>query len=135
MEVSRRVAKVLAFVWFVAFYFVNRDAIELSWAVGRSTPNSDASTMCSDMYAPSDHRLAACEYAGPGSWVDKVLARERGASVPWHYYANHNHHPTVWLWWFGVPLLLLAFKPMLERLLAPLLAWVLEPLRTPPPPK
>lgn len=121
LEVTQCVAVVLAVIWFVAFYFTNKEAIQLSWTVGLSTPNSRASTTCFDMYAPGDSRLKDCEFAGPGSWADKYLAQQRGERVLWRYYADENHRPSVWLWWFGVPLALLVLKP--------LLAWVLRPLR------
>jgi hypothetical protein len=121
LQLIHRVAIVLAALWVVAFYFANKDAIQLSWRVAWSTPNSEAVTKCSDVYPSGDKRLSNCEYAGPGSWADKYLAQQQGHGVLWRYYADQQHDPTVWLWWFGVPIALL--------LLSRVLGWITHPLR------
>jgi hypothetical protein len=121
LRVVHRAVIVLALIWIVGFYLAASAAIRLSWASGWSTPHSRAITMCSDMYSPGDKRLIDCDYAGPGSWSDKYLANQRGEPVPWRYYAAENNHPSLWLWWLGVPVALL--------MLTPLFAWVFSPLR------
>lgn len=101
-----RAASVASLLWALVYFMINWEAFTFSWRVAFSTP----STMCSDVYAPGNQGLVACEAAGPTSWAESYLAKERGEpiEVPFDYYQRKHHHPVIWLWLFGVPIALFA---------------------------
>jgi hypothetical protein len=100
----KRALIVASVVWMVGYYLTHKEAIDFSLTAGASTP----STMCSDVYPTGDDRLFACEAAGPYSWSDMYLKRQRGekVEVPFDYYQNAHHNFSVWYWLLGVPLAL-----------------------------
>ena len=108
----KRALIVLSVVWVVGFYATHKEAVDFSLTAGASTP----STMCSDVYQQGDDRLSACEAAGPYSWSDLFLKRQRGekVEVPFDYYQKAHHDFSVWYWLLGVPiaLILLAYAAM-----------------------
>lgn len=101
-----RALVILSLGWVLVYILWNREAFAFSWTVAWSTP----STMCSDVYAPGDERLSDCEVAGPLSWSDRYLRRDRGeeVEVPFEYYQKARHRPVVWLWLVGLPVALFA---------------------------
>jgi hypothetical protein len=102
----KRAVIVASAVWVIGYYVTHKEAVDFSWTAAWSTP----STMCSDVYARGDDRLAACESAGPNSWADLYFRRQRGeqVEVPFDYYQKAHENSSVWLWLFGVPAAMLA---------------------------
>ena len=102
----KRALIVVSAAWMIGYYLTHKEAVDFSWRAEWSTP----STMCSDVYSEGDDRLAACEAAGPYSWSDLYLRRQRGekVEVPFDYYQKTQENSSVWIWLFGVPVVLLA---------------------------